>query len=788
MALRDVPENFNPDSEEDLRFVVAQYFQDLGFDLNEMSFEDQFHIQLGHNTIVVGRDQQPRDARVGGRSDLLLTRNGRPLAIIETKAPGNTLTDSDALQALSYARLLLDMAPFTIVTNGQETRVYDTFSRQLTPLQDPSTSTWQTNGQQIPIDEDLKFEAIHALMGVNPHTLQAFCTAQVTATLEDLKGSVNEGKKYVPEIYIARQTAQDALGAWLADDMSCFALVSESGFGKTNFMCATAETLLNDSFVLFYSAMRLTETLAAAIRNDFIWEFHRERDIAYIVERLDVVARKAGRQVVIFVDGIDEFPGNRDSFKSELIDLVPRLRGRSIRLCISCKSFDWGTFVIDQNQSYNRLARSIYPARQSVHNPQDIQSPDAKQVGIWLEKFNDAELDTAFPRYSQAFSLQGELRGSTRTECQTPLMLRFVAEAYHDQHANLPTSISSRDLYDRYWDRRLGAIRQRVAAEKVLTTLAELAIQSGSKQVQLSVLGDRINWTEAMEQALQDALRLGLVVTTKDLHGYEWLSFGFERMRSYVYTVRSQQWPLLAPQEGAMRICDSLVNPLGIEAVEFYLTTIDRGETGLLTELALIDLEKFVQIVTNLDLKSLIVQDVPIEQRQGALQSRLYQYAVSYSDITRKYFVDLCERLEPYSTAKVGVWANRSMFQLRSRTPEVPQPVALVNDQVAAALFGRTASPRAYAELQPAGKLYLGLSDIAGKLPRNSLGNVSTSKSLIFAPSDCLTNRRRHRYFKSEYGKRYYMSHQCGFRALPLAINSGKKLDLCAYKTLIMHR
>ncbi len=189
-------------------------------------------------------------------------------------------------------------------------------------------------------------------------------------------------------------------------------------------------------------------------------------------------------------------------------------------------------------------------------------------------------------------------------------------------------------------------------------------------------------------------------------------------MRSYVYTVKSQQWPLLSPREGAIRVCDSLVNPLGVEAVEFYLTTIDRGEADLLTELARIDLEKFVQIVTYLDLRSSIVQDVRADHQQTALLARLYQYACAYSEITRRYLPDLCERLEPYTTAEVGVWVNRSMYQLRARTPQVPQPVALVDDQVAAALFGRTASMQVYAALQPGGTLHIGLNDITDKLPQ----------------------------------------------------------------------
>jgi hypothetical protein len=71
-----------------------------------MSFEDRFAIQLGHNLLVVewkkGRDHDP----VTGRSDIWLTRNGRSLTIVETKRPDHKLTDDDAWQSISYARLI----------------------------------------------------------------------------------------------------------------------------------------------------------------------------------------------------------------------------------------------------------------------------------------------------------------------------------------------------------------------------------------------------------------------------------------------------------------------------------------------------------------------------------------------------------------------------------------------------------------------------------------------------------------------------------------------------------
>lgn len=70
-----------------------------------MSFEDSFQIKLGHTSIIVNK--YPRKKGVPARSDMLLVRNGKPLAIVETKAPNIKLSEEDRDQGLSYTRLLI---------------------------------------------------------------------------------------------------------------------------------------------------------------------------------------------------------------------------------------------------------------------------------------------------------------------------------------------------------------------------------------------------------------------------------------------------------------------------------------------------------------------------------------------------------------------------------------------------------------------------------------------------------------------------------------------------------
>lgn len=72
-----------------------------------------------------------KSGNIGGRLDILVGHRDRNLAVIELKHVGQELTDADRDQGISYARLLPEIAPIVIVTNGIETRIYNTYTKQL---------------------------------------------------------------------------------------------------------------------------------------------------------------------------------------------------------------------------------------------------------------------------------------------------------------------------------------------------------------------------------------------------------------------------------------------------------------------------------------------------------------------------------------------------------------------------------------------------------------------------------------------------------------------------------
>jgi hypothetical protein len=748
VGLKDVPSSFAPNSEEDLRFAVASFFRELGFNATEMSFEDRFTIQLGHNLLSVewkkGREHDP----VTGRSDVWLTRNGRSLAIVETKRPDHKLTDDDAWQGISYARLIKEVPPFVILTNGRDTRVYETLAAELRPLEEPTASSWYKGSQQIPtVADDLRYLAARTLIGVNPGTLRSFCQSEVNEQLADIRGPANERKPYIPEVYVERAEIMSHFDAWLLTDLPCFALVGESGFGKTNIMANTAEASVRDRLTLFYRALRLPrEGFLARLTSDFEWEFHQQRGPAYVAERFDAIARVQGQLFTIFLDGLDEFPGDREVLKAELLDLVSRLRGTSIRFCVSCKTYDWADFVIENGQSYNRLATSTYPAHAAVLQPNWEDVPDPKRVGVMVGPFTDAERDAAYSSYQSVFVLQGSLRGDAVEQSRSPWLLRLAAEVYGHSAQDVPSDFSGRELFALHLRRHFPTQKVRAPAERILAELAKLSIQSARRVVTKGDLSAHVSWVEANATAFEHLVRVGMIVVTEAESGIEQLTFNPVQLRALAYTMLAEEWPAKPPTDVAKAVATLASTQLGFEVIEFYLTGVDRGKSPLLEELAALDLPLFAQATEEIQPRA------PLggwwdEREHTQYIERLVE---SYSSISRRYFPELVTRMEPGQSGDVGALLFDGSYSLRIRTPEFPELLTTLDEAQKARLRDPASRWQQLQELKAGTTVYSDLPHQGRYLPqkvawdhvRQAVSRVITSRMLDESSAPALLRER----------------------------------------------
>jgi hypothetical protein len=350
MGIKDIQFPFSPESEEDVRFSLALFFTELGFKPEEMSFENSFQVQLGHTLISIDKDFSRKT--VSGRNDLLLSRYGIPLAMVELKAPDVKLTEQDRDQGLSYARLLPNMPPYTILTNGREIQIFDTFTTDLIESGDPSLAIWWKNGGTYEnlgrIDKEW---ASKTLLSLSFETFKQFSENQVNINLSNLISSPENESKFSPALYVPRQEVSEAWDSFLKTDYLFFGLIGESGVGKTNELCSLVKSsvLNEEKITLFYKGVDLWGGLTARIRNDFNWEFGRDEGTAIILRRFHDLAQIHETQILIFIDGLDETPQSVQILKGELVELSNYLDPAFVRLCITCKTLDWKSFLFDRS-------------------------------------------------------------------------------------------------------------------------------------------------------------------------------------------------------------------------------------------------------------------------------------------------------------------------------------------------------------------------------------------------------------------------------------------------------
>lgn len=240
-------------SEEDIRTrVVTAWLADHGFGPSDISVEYSFEIHLGRKNLSIDSKEPKNSSQIfRPRADILVRSfDGKNLLIVEVKAPSEPLDDNVKEQGIFYARLLRKggIAPFVVLTNGYETKIYDSITEEL------------INGSTIPVDHPhvragfrvsaddiaIKAEAIETFISLSSDNLIAFCKQQVEDRMSILRDEdPYSGKKYIPSLYIERQDAERDLKKHLDENKRRVVLVDGlPQVGKTNFICHAVEERL----------------------------------------------------------------------------------------------------------------------------------------------------------------------------------------------------------------------------------------------------------------------------------------------------------------------------------------------------------------------------------------------------------------------------------------------------------------------------------------------------------------------------------------------------------------
>lgn len=524
-------------NEEELRSkVLLPYLQALNIPPSNIALEQTFSVRLGHTVLdSKGREKQ----KISGRLDVLVKdSDGQNLFIVELKAPHVELSDDDVNQGISYARLLDQIAPFVVVTNGITSRVYDTITKQEIKEMRLNESDFWINSRQLSTQEDLniRFEAMQYFLGYSTENLQSFCVAQRERAMSALKGQ-QSNRKYNPKTYVKRSDVRVAIDSFIKSNSTAFVILGESGVGKTNEICSFAEELGNDHLVLFVNATEISESVDKTLSREFNWGFSENIVFSEIVRRLTRLGNLLNKRILLFIDSLDEAEAtNIERSISELVSNISSSNG-VIKLIVSIKMADWSrfsTFSGTPSKLHLLLDKSWYCTdKDSSSDPRPFV----------LTTFSDSEKSEAIEAYSKFYNLLPFPSGTVRNYCNHPFLLRVVSELYCDGR-NIPSDISEELLIETWIQRKLQNTDNSDFYRFALVKLAQAIYEESIDKAQL-----RVTYRELESASIDTVIKgtntldavgifnklesLGFTIVQKDYKGVSHYSFYYGPVRDY---------------------------------------------------------------------------------------------------------------------------------------------------------------------------------------------------------------------------------------------------------------
>lgn len=376
--------------------VIIPFLNDLGFDSTLLSFEDNFTIKLGKNDIK-------KKEYISGRLDILVKQNNEPFLLWELKKEKFKITNDEISQAISYARLTEPMTPFTIVSNGDETLIYNTFTKQ------------QIENDMLQLDlvkpsfQDaikLRIEALANIICYSNENFKKFINKINDRELLRLYKN-----KYIKELYVQRKDAHQKFNDFLINDKKVFFVTGNSGIGKTNFLCSLVEEYMNDNLILFYNSCFIENSIISQIMGDFNFGFDEQLYNKQLFNRINALAKKENKCLIICIDAIDELVVQNPAINvDKLLDIS--LEYSNIKICISCKE----SFIKDYEE---------------INGTSSILKIISRE-NIKLVKFNDIEQNEVISKYQNYFNVEinEETKNKLKELSYDGFLFRIIFEAF----------------------------------------------------------------------------------------------------------------------------------------------------------------------------------------------------------------------------------------------------------------------------------------------------------------------------------------------------------------------
>lgn len=382
--------------------VIIPFLNSIGFHETNLSFEDNFTIKLGKNTVK-------KKEYISGRLDILVKLGDSPFLLWEMKKEGLQISDEEIGQAISYARLTEPITPYTIVSNGKDTQIYNTFNRKRIKY-DELNKGYKTLDFNEAINN--RMEALSEIICYSIDNLINYLKYINNRELERVKGN-----KYIKELYVPRLEVHKCFENFLKDEKKLFFITGESGIGKTNIVSNLLENNIDQSIMLFYNACFISNSIIGQIIDDFNFVFDEQLLNRQLFNRINSLAKKENKNFVILIDAIDELAIQNPHIEiDKILNIISEYS--NFKICLSCKD------------SYIKDFEEVNGISSKLKN--------ISKVEIKLTDFKEEEKDIIMEKYKLYYnvSIDQHISKSIKNYCNNGFLFRVIFETYRGQKIN----------------------------------------------------------------------------------------------------------------------------------------------------------------------------------------------------------------------------------------------------------------------------------------------------------------------------------------------------------------
>jgi len=577
--------------------LIAPFFRELGFDESEIQYETKFEIRLGRGTHSIETTEEDKKR---GFLDILFKRNDDNLFVVEVKHEDHILNENDVLQAISYARLLPQIAPFCIVTNGKETKLIDTITTD--EIKNIVKSNYVLNGYKIELNPEIRYQALKNLISINKENIILFSKKQVERNINYLRGDKSDiNKKYIPDLYVRREGLLDSFYKFLESEKTVFSITGKSGYGKTNSVCNLIQHFIEIHPILFLNGSRIYNDLFSHIQYEFDWDFGKSISNVDLIKRIIDIFSISDSKLIIFIDAIDE--SSYDNFALNLDEIIKCISEKKIKICVSCKDTSWSSFISIKGLP-SKLLEESYITLSNINSSFEIS------------EFSRIELDQAIIKYKNIYDIP-EIKGITKKLCENPLMLRVICELYQSQK-EMPDDARTPLILSEYIKKILEKSDNR---PRDIFNLSQIGRQLFDQNL------FSINETDIKIERISEYLfSFNLLKRTIDDKGRHYISFQYDHIRDFIISYHSLELDKLKDEELLEIIKLKIGEDLANQIFTYYEKYAD---------------EKKRDIIRN--------------EFSSYNYQRAIHYVESYQTIIDRDFAQIKNRFHPHTDTEIGL-------------------------------------------------------------------------------------------------------------------------------------